>query len=652
MRRIATILLLGCSIWLNAQTVQHEVQAGETIYGISRKYGVSESELINANPILEEGLKLGQVITIPSVKPKQSAQAIDTNKYDIHVVQAGETLFGLSNQYGISQDQLLKDNPELSDGLRVGQKIRIPKSGRKPSADNPNQLSKGQEFHMVMPGETIYSLCKSANIDEEYFYALNPEVKKEGLKAGAYVVLPTSLKTTGNIPTKIDSVVKPSVTPEVKTEDTKEQKESKYKVVRIADDETWESLQKKYGAEKARIIKLNPETMNGLKPGSYIIVPNITAAETTAVNEGFKPFKSKDVRLASLDAKTIRIGVALPFYLMENDSIELEGGYGIYSKSQLGMEFYSGLRHAIDSLARYGLNVEIVTFDTRNEVAKMNTLANDIRKANVKMVIGPLYSSNAEALAKLLPEVTIVSPLSKTINNASLPNLVGAVSGPLEEVRALANYINKSRLNDNVILVARDNEKCRKSVSEFKSFIQASNNRTVREVWVKNGIIDKGRITTSLAAGKKDIVVVLDDDAVFTADLINKLISLHDTSIQLMSTNKILRLTTLESRHLNTLKLIVAETDFVDYGHPDTDAYLAAYRAKYNTEPSRFAMQGFDVGMYFLPILALDEVGNPSWPPTRGVIKGNTFMKYSGQGPRNSSVFVLMLKNYQWIKVN
>lgn len=105
----------------NAETKKHTVKAGETFYSISKLYNVTVEEIKAANPGAES-LKTGQVLVIPS----KGAQQPSSGK--THEVVAGETLYSISRLYGISPDELRNANPGVGTTLAIGQKIVIPES--------------------------------------------------------------------------------------------------------------------------------------------------------------------------------------------------------------------------------------------------------------------------------------------------------------------------------------------------------------------------------------------------------------------------------------------------------------------------------------------------------------------------------------------
>ncbi|WP_407424964.1 LysM peptidoglycan-binding domain-containing protein [Treponema sp.] len=123
------VLIFSSSVELFCDTL-HEVQKGETLYSISKKYGVSVSDVQNANGLSDNGIKVGQKIKIPDGKPAPVSSSVT------HEVQKGETWFGISKKYGISVDELQKFNDFGKDStLKVGQKLKVPSSSATASSD-------------------------------------------------------------------------------------------------------------------------------------------------------------------------------------------------------------------------------------------------------------------------------------------------------------------------------------------------------------------------------------------------------------------------------------------------------------------------------------------------------------------------------------
>ena len=131
---------------------QHLVKQGETKFSIAKMYGLSVGELERQNPGIASGLATGATLNIVSEtrpatekdavveRPKGSVYQIDepgksttevirTTKrvsYNNYEVKPKETLFSITQQFGVTQEELLLLNPELKDGLKNGMIIKIP----------------------------------------------------------------------------------------------------------------------------------------------------------------------------------------------------------------------------------------------------------------------------------------------------------------------------------------------------------------------------------------------------------------------------------------------------------------------------------------------------------------------------------------------
>ena len=118
----------------------HTIQAGETLYQLTVKYKVTAKEICAANPGLSAAnFKIGQVIAIPAAdttdtetvetQPEQQETPKKQTWKDMHKVQRKETIFSISQEYGITQEELIAANPELrTQKLKKGMFLFIPYS--------------------------------------------------------------------------------------------------------------------------------------------------------------------------------------------------------------------------------------------------------------------------------------------------------------------------------------------------------------------------------------------------------------------------------------------------------------------------------------------------------------------------------------------
>ena len=98
---------------------RHTVQQGETLYSLSQRYGVSVDGIIAANPSLKtESLKIGTVIMIP--RQARGTGIAGSDCREMHKVAKKETVWSISQRYGITVDELIAANPEMkAEGYKL-----------------------------------------------------------------------------------------------------------------------------------------------------------------------------------------------------------------------------------------------------------------------------------------------------------------------------------------------------------------------------------------------------------------------------------------------------------------------------------------------------------------------------------------------------
>lgn len=129
----------------------HKVEKGQTLYSISKIYQVDIKTLEADTHNLN--LKIGQILYIPY---KQENQAKNIAVYDTvsktHIVLSKETLYGISKKYNVDEEDLISLNPELKNGLKIGMSIIIPSQNNLKLVDK-SQLSKIKEIDKTIKPE-------------------------------------------------------------------------------------------------------------------------------------------------------------------------------------------------------------------------------------------------------------------------------------------------------------------------------------------------------------------------------------------------------------------------------------------------------------------------------------------------------------------
>ncbi len=191
--------------------IEHTVQKGQTLFAISAHYAVPIDAITTANPAATQGISIGQVLLIPvkaQVKKDLKTAPGLLNGELSHIVKKNETLFGIAKKYGVDQNDLVTRNPTLADGVKEGMIVVIPVN--KVTTTTPEAIDPAMDdhsvSHLVQPGETIYSLAKQFNLKPDVIQAANGGLLS-GLKVGMYVRIPP--KTEEPEPVKV-APVKPA----------------------------------------------------------------------------------------------------------------------------------------------------------------------------------------------------------------------------------------------------------------------------------------------------------------------------------------------------------------------------------------------------------------------------------------------------------
>lgn len=173
----------------------HTVEKGQSLYSISSMYKVPIDDIVKLNPGSADKIRIGTQLRIPQLHATNSS----TDTY--HTIVAGETLYRLSVQYGVSVKAICEANPGLStENFKTGEVIRIPSNANSSQVittitepqNNVSQnkpLSPCKDMHKVERRETLYSISRKYGITEEELLEANPELVK-GLKKGKFVCIP------------------------------------------------------------------------------------------------------------------------------------------------------------------------------------------------------------------------------------------------------------------------------------------------------------------------------------------------------------------------------------------------------------------------------------------------------------------------------
>lgn len=150
----------------------YTVKAGDTLYKIASNYGVSVDALKSTNNLSSNTLNIGQVLAIPSTSSQPSIPS------QTYTVQKGDTLYKIASSYGISVDSLKSFNNLTSNTLNIGQVLRIPGS--------TNASSK---TYVVQKGDSLYKIANTYGVSVDSLKKAN-NLTSNLLSIGQVLVIP------------------------------------------------------------------------------------------------------------------------------------------------------------------------------------------------------------------------------------------------------------------------------------------------------------------------------------------------------------------------------------------------------------------------------------------------------------------------------
>lgn len=137
----------------------YTVKKGDSLWAISKVYSTSVEEIKRINNLTSNNLYIGQVLRIPEMYTKEEDMVVPS--YINYKVVNGDTLYGISKKYGVSIDTIVSDNGLKNNILSVGQNLKIRVSSNIVEECFGEDTSTNK--YTVVKGDTLYSIAKKFN---------------------------------------------------------------------------------------------------------------------------------------------------------------------------------------------------------------------------------------------------------------------------------------------------------------------------------------------------------------------------------------------------------------------------------------------------------------------------------------------------------
>ena len=472
-------LVISCSVTISAEKLSkkiigntefycYKVKTKETIFGIAKKFNVTQDELKQYNPSINNGLKKDFVLLLPVSlidSRKNNNSTIQQSNPFVHIVKKGETLYGLSKTYGVSQEDIIANNPQVRAGLKLGQEIVIPQPSVKESANEQLNMEGNVLYHTIKQGETLYRLSKNYNISIENILKLNPGVSPENFKIG------TVIKIVANAP---------------KTE----KRETTVTVMKSYIAETGDNLKKiakRTGVDIDDLEDANPN-VGKVKTGMTIQIPVAkTDSVDVVVSEGneYELQHNDSERIKEIydsihylnSSKSINVALMLPFML--NNSVETK-------QSKLYTEFYKGFLLALkDVNERYNDNeINVYTYDTEGTTDKLMSILSIDEVKEMDLIFAPDVLEQLDSISSFSKSngIYVVNTFSVKDENYDNNPYMFQINIPQDNMYAdVCDWISKDLKDYEVVFIHKKGNAKKDIADNLKGYLEQER-RTVKEV--------------------------------------------------------------------------------------------------------------------------------------------------------------------------
>ncbi len=174
----------------------YTIKSGDTLFKLAQKYNTTVEAITKINPgINPNNLRIGQIICIPGTPAPTPPPTPSCPNGFLHTIRPGDTLFGLSQQFGISVEAIIRANPGINpNNLQIGQKICIP------GAVAPMPPCLNGFYYTIKAGDTLFKLSQQFGVSVEEIIMANPGIDPNRLQIGQTICIPRSVTPTPPVP--------------------------------------------------------------------------------------------------------------------------------------------------------------------------------------------------------------------------------------------------------------------------------------------------------------------------------------------------------------------------------------------------------------------------------------------------------------------
>ena len=498
--------------------------------------------------------------------------------------------------------------------------------------------------HVVLERQTLYSISKAYNVNQDEIFNANPGLKEVGLKKNAIIMIPMASEV------REESIVK---------EEQKNTVASVQKIHIVRWYETLKDIAAKYNVSESAIIAANNLNDGKIKNRQKLIIPTEEyATELAPEQQEMEVAQTEEEENMDLetafDEKTEEDSSALISKDKIKTTVLLPLKATGSSSSKSNMDFYSGVLLAARELGESGINIDMNVYDISN--GSFGATKNELESSDI--IIGPVAATDINRIFTVAPEIkALVSPLDPKAEQLTerYRTIVHAPAPRTAQYEDLAQWINEDLMPGDKVMVISEKE-ARKG-DEGKILRAVIDSAHIVYTPFAYSILEGRKIQEPLEAnmtaeGVNRIVIASESEA-FVNDVVRNLnLTIHNKfNVVLYAPAKIRTFETIEIENFHNTNLHASLTYYIDYDNADVKKFIKKYRTLFKTEPTQFAFQGYDVARYFLGLCAKYGEEWMQYAEDASMLQSTFDLRSSGCGYINGGIRRIVYGNEYSIEI-
>ncbi|MGM0649590.1 MAG: PBP1 and LysM peptidoglycan-binding domain-containing protein [Bacteroidota bacterium] len=560
----------------------------------------------------------------PEIQISDEKITLNGEKFYLHTVESGQTLFSISKAYNVEQKELMVHNPDITGGLKTGMTIKIPVRSLK-KQESPDIDS--TEYHVIRirRKHTLYSLSKRYDVTIQEIYEANPGLETRGLQRKDTILIPKHALMEDKVDFSDPEFTRDS---------------SKFIYHKVKAGETLYRIGKKYNVEIDVITNANPDLKTrDIWVGEVIKIPREqvsfvvtfpeadehvqadTKPDTSAaydiipmdifIQDSLPKFVFTDT-IQKSDIETLDVLLMLPFnvkdnldYLKSREDEDKDPKIHAYAENML--QFYEGFLLGLEQLDSIAGNIKLNVRDTEGSEEKTKAILNGF-ETPPDLIIGPVRQKNTEitlhyADTNNINVVASVDPKEeKMFKHKSLINIQANME---VQWHFIAEYLLEHQFP---VLIIHDElpasiSYAKKIENNIKAYYDAHGEPDFLDVsTMAFDRTDKENMEEKLNNEDTTFVISASSDKVFITSLMNALYQCDENEIILLGEQKWLQQQYVELEEYRALRFAYVSSSYINYTDSTNHSVIKQFREDFYDEPGSYAFKAYDISNIIIPV--------------------------------------------------